>query len=168
MHFKNEKISYYQDKLGIMKFHLIVLFLLICGQGFCQTNSTKSDNYSSVSLAKDDPKFLALKDTEQAHLQIFIDSLALHGLDSANYRFGVKSDFVEKDDHEHMWSDVMSYDGKDFKGFFIDSAFVIKNIKTGDKVIINPKDIEDWSIYNLLTGKTTGNYSEMYLKEKEK
>ena len=52
-------------------------------------------------------------------------------------------------------------------GIFIDSAFDIKNIKTGDKVIIPRKDIEDWSVNNLITGKSIGYYSEMYLNSKK-
>ena len=150
-----------------MRIYLIsVLLVLIFSRGFCQT--TKSSNYSSISLIEDDSTFLALKDTAQAHLQIFIDSLTLHGLDTANYRFGVKTDFVENDEHEHMWSAATSYDNGKFRGYFIDSAFVIKNIKTWDKVVLNPKDIEDWSIYNKITGKTIGYYSEMYLNSKER
>jgi uncharacterized protein YegJ (DUF2314 family) len=148
-----------------MKICLTFLFIGIYTTGYCQKKVSGSENYSSVNLAKGDATFLALKDTAQTHLQNFIDSLNIHGRDTANYRFGVKSDFVEKDVHEHMWSLILSYADGNFKGVFIDSAFNIKNIKTWDRVIVHKKDIEDWSIYNRITGKTIGNYSEMYLKE---
>lgn len=146
-----------------MKLYLVLLLLLICAHGFCQTKTSGSGNYRSISLPKDDSTFLALKDTAQAHLQTFIDSLNIHGRDTANYRFGVKSDFVENDNHEHMWSLILSYNKGSFKGIFIDSAFDLKHIKTGDKVTINRAAIEDWSVYNKVTGKTIGYYSEMYL-----
>ncbi|HEY2583360.1 MAG TPA: DUF2314 domain-containing protein [Mucilaginibacter sp.] len=150
-----------------MKTCLSFVLLLICLQGLCQNNNNNSKNYSAVPLVRDDSTFLALKDTAQAHLQTFLDSLKIHGRDTLNYQFSVKSDFVENDIHEHMWSLILSYDNSDFKGFFIDSAFDIKNIKTWDKVVIHKMDIEDWSMYNKRTGKTIGYYSEMLLNKKE-
>jgi uncharacterized protein YegJ (DUF2314 family) len=146
-----------------MKKYLTFIFITICAQGFCQT----SGNYVSINLSKDDSTFLALKDTAQAHLQTFIDSLRVHGRDTINFQFAVKSEFVEKADHEHMWSLILGYDKGRFNGIFIDSAFVLKHIKTGDKVSINRKNIEDWTIYNKVTGKTIGYYSEMYLNSKQ-
>ncbi len=151
-----------------MKIYFSFLLLLICTPAFCQINTSGSGNYGSVGLPKGDSTFLALKDTAQAHLQTFIDSLNIHGPDTANYRFGIKSDFVEKGTHEHMWSLILSYNKGKFKGIFIDSAFDIKYIKTGDKVSINRVGVEDWSFYNKITGKTMGYYSEMYLEEKRK
>src|SRR5471030_716768 len=118
----------------MMKFFPALLLLLICTHAFCQKRD--SQNYGTVSLPKDDSIFLALKDTAQAHLHTFMDSLKIHGSDTTHYRFGVKSEFVQGDDHEHMWSLILSYNNGDFKGIFIDSAYVIKNIKTGDRVTI--------------------------------
>ena len=149
-----------------MKRYLMFLLILVTA-AHGQTKVSGSKTYQSVSLVKDDSTFLALKDTAQAHLQIFIDSLNKHSRDTANYRFTVKSDFIEGDEHEHMWSLIFVSNKDEFKGVFIDSAFTIKNINTGDKIIINRKDIEDWSIDNLVTGGHTGYYSEMYIKSKE-
>jgi len=126
-----------------------------------------AEHAGAVALPTGDSTFLALKDTAQAHLQTFIDSLKINGSNTAEYRFAVKSDFVENGHHEHMWSDILKYDSGKFKGLFIDSAFVIKNIKTGDEVSISRADIEDWFIYNKITDKTIGYYSEKYLKGKE-
>jgi len=151
----------------MMKSCLMLLFILVYTTAHGQTKVSGSKTYQSVSLVKDDSSFLALKDTAQAHLQIFIDNLNKHGRDTANYRFIVKSDFVEGDEHEHMWTLILGYNRDEFKGVFIDSAFTIKNIKTGDKVTINRKNIEDWSIDNLVTGTHIGYYSEMYIKSKE-
>lgn len=149
------------------KSFLIFLFTIGFTTAHSQTKESGSKIYESVSLVKDDSTFLALKDTAQAHLQTFIDSLNKYGRNTANYRFTIKSDFVEGDEHEHMWSLIFNYNNGDFKGIFIDSAFTIKNIKTGDKVIIRRESIEDWSIDNLITGKHIGYFSEMYIKSKE-
>src|SRR5580704_14747952 len=134
-----------------MKIRFACLFMIICAPAFCQIKTSGSGNYGSVGLPKGDSTFLALKDTAQAHLQTFIDSLNIHGPDTANYRFGIKSDFVEDDTHEHMWSLILNYDKGGFKGIFIDSAFDIKYIKTGDKVSIKRAGVEDWSFYNKIT-----------------
>ncbi|MEO6149986.1 MAG: hypothetical protein ABIN95_13410 [Mucilaginibacter sp.] len=66
-------------------------------------NQDKSANYETVHLDTDDKVFLALKETAQNKLPVFIDSIKLHGLDT-NYLFVVKSDFADGDEHEHMWS----------------------------------------------------------------
>ncbi|MDP9077331.1 MAG: DUF2314 domain-containing protein [Bacteroidota bacterium] len=151
-----------------MKRFLVFLFIVGYTAAHGQTKVSGNTIYQSVSLVKDDSTFLALKDTAQAHLHIFIDSLNKHGKDVEHYRFTIKSDFIEGDEHEHMWSLIFSYSNNNFNGVFIDSAFTIKNIKTGDKVSVNCKSIEDWSIDNLVTGAHTGYYSEMYIKSKER
>jgi uncharacterized protein YegJ (DUF2314 family) len=122
---------------------------------------------NAVSLPTDDSAFLALKDTAQAHLQIFIDSLNAHRTDT-NYSFKAKSDFVENTSHEHMWSEIEGYKDDRFNGIFIDSGYVVKNIKSGDPVHLKPADVDDWIIYNQKTDTQTGYYSESYLRGKQK
>jgi len=124
--------------------------------------------YSSVSLSKEDKIFLALKDTAQKHLQVFIESVNKHGHDFRNYEFHVKSDFVQNGLHEHMWSKVYEYKDGVFKGVFIDSAFTVKNVKMGDKVMIRRGLVEDWSIHDVVSNKTTGQFSMKYLDSKKK
>ncbi|MFI5162326.1 MAG: DUF2314 domain-containing protein [Sphingobacteriales bacterium] len=133
-----------------------------------QTVVKNSVEYTSVELKAEDKTFLVLKDTAQKHLQEFIDGINKHGNDVNNYRFAVKSDFVQDGHHEHMWSMIRTYKNGVFKGIFIDSAFIVKNIKMGDKVTINRSKIEDWSIENIPTGKIMGQFSIKYLESKKK
>jgi uncharacterized protein YegJ (DUF2314 family) len=65
-----------------------------------------------------------------------------------------------------MWSRIYERNNDVFKGIFIDSAYEVKNIKTGDTVAIDKNEIDDWSINNKLTGKTMGEFSIKYLKSK--
>ncbi len=134
----------------------------------CQTIRNDSMEYSSVHLDKDDKIFLALKDTAQKHLPLFISNLNKYGKDYKTYRFVVKSDFVQNGNHEHMWSRIFQYKDGVFKGVFIDSAFTVKDIKMGDRVVIKKEAIEDWSIDNAITGKSEGGFSIKYLESKEK
>jgi uncharacterized protein YegJ (DUF2314 family) len=136
---------------------------------FTACDNSKKDKTAAknvVQLKTDDEKFLALKDTAQAHLRTFIDSLKPHAADS-NYRFLIKSNYSEGKDNEHMWSVVYKYaDGK-FTGIFADSAVYLKNIKMGDPVLIKEADVEDWAMYDYPRNTEMGNFSDKYLRSKQ-
>lgn len=147
---------------------LSVLVLAACNQSQKSTKENdKKENASVVQLKTDDEKIAAFKDTAQAKLHIFLDSLKPHALDS-NYRFLVKSDFAEGADHEHMWSVVYKYAGGKFTGIFADSAILLKNLKIGAPVLINQKDVEDWAIYDYKRKTDLGNFSDKYLRSQQK
>ena len=141
------------------------LRLLLAGTILIASCKNRDRPKDAVALPKDDAIFLELKDTAQAHLQTFIDTLKAHAMDTS-YSFKMKSDYTEKDNHEHMWSDILGFKADTFRGVFTDSAFVLKNIKQGDKVAIARRDVEDWIIYNNKTRTQIGYYSESYLKSK--
>ncbi|OOQ58055.1 DUF2314 domain-containing protein [Mucilaginibacter pedocola] len=127
----------------------------------------EAGSIKTVMLDTDDAKFLAFKDTAQAHIGQFIDSLKPHALDS-NYRFLVKSDFVEGKKHEHMWSVVYKYNDSTFTGIFADSALDLHNIQPGAPVLIKQGEVEDWAIYDYKRNTDLGNFSDKYLKSKKK
>ncbi|WP_448700009.1 DUF2314 domain-containing protein [Mucilaginibacter sp. AW1-3] len=142
------------------------MFLGLCILLSCQSKKTDDKNKFVVGLEKNDSTFLALKDTAQSYLNVFIDSIRIHGTNK-KFRFAVKSDFVENNTHEHMWSQVNQYHNGKFEGVFIDSAYQIKNIKPGDAVVIPESAIEDWSIYDLKRNVRIGDFSEKYLRSKQ-
>jgi len=148
-----------------MKRILTSLFIFSILATGCKDHS-KSKAYGTTALSKDDSTFLVLKDSAQKKIKMFADSLDVHGMDYKNYRFLVKSDFVDGDKHEHMWSRIYKRNNDVFIGTFIDSAYDLKNIKTGDSVAIGKNDIEDWSIANQRIGKTFGEFSLKYLRSK--
>jgi len=152
-----------------MKCHILIFMCVFATLvANCQTVVKNNIEYKSVKLVAGDKVFLALKDTAQKHLQTFITGVNAHGLDLKNYRFDVKSDFVQNGRHEHMWSTIYEYKNGNFKGVFIDSAFTVKKMKMGQKVIINRSAIEDWSIENINTGKIIGQFSAKYLDSQKK
>jgi len=150
-----------------MKIYILVLLVSVCVSCFGQTKVEQNIEYKSVSLTAGDSTFLALKDTAQKYIGVFIDSLKTHGRDNVNYSFSIKSDFVENGIHEHMWSQVFLSDKNILKGVFIDSPFKLKNIKTGDKVTIKLSDVEDWIMEDLKRNTKKGYFSEKYLDSKE-
>lgn len=150
-----------------MKYLLSIVILLASFDGFCQSKIKNDTLYKSVSLAKDDAEFLALKAKAQKYIGEFIEAVNKYGRDAENYRLNVKSDFVDNGVHEHMWSQIIIYKNGVFGGVFADSPFKLKNIKTGQKVNIKKEDIEDWVIYNSKNEKIAGYFSEEYLKTKQ-
>lgn len=154
--------------MGMAKKWLLAPVLLLLAAGACNNaDKEKAGTVQSVNLKTDDEQFLALKDTAQAKINTFIDSLKPHALDS-NYRFLVKSDFVDGKEHEHMWSVVYKYTDGKFTGIFADSALYLKNIHPGDAVLIKQSDVEDWAVYDYLHNKDLGNFSDKYLRSKKK
>jgi uncharacterized protein YegJ (DUF2314 family) len=141
----------------------LLLLLVACNN----PKKEKSGGVAVVNLKTNDQQLLALKDTAQAKLNIFLDSLKPHALDS-NYRFLVKSDFAEGKQHEHMWSVVYRYADGRFTGIFADSAIYLRNIKMGAPVLVKAKDVEDWAMYNYLRKTDMGNFSDKYLRSKQK
>jgi len=131
-----------------------------------KTGKSADGKISVVGLKTDDPKIQAFKDSAQNNMHIFVDSLNAHGLDS-NYRFIVKSDFADGSKHEHMWSVVYKYDKGKFNGIFADSAFYLRTIKSGDRVVVKQGDIEDWAIYDNKRNTELGNFSDKYLRSKQ-
>ncbi|MFC0517009.1 DUF2314 domain-containing protein [Mucilaginibacter angelicae] len=114
-------------------------------------------------LKKDDPTFLALKDTAQKYMPQFIEALTKK---TEGFKFVIKSDFKDGDTHEHMWSQILEYKSDKFSGTFIDSAVDVKNVHMGDTVLVNVNDVEDWAIYDDKDERVAGAFSEKYLESK--
>ena len=138
---------------------LLVFYVTV---GFGQSKTEKNTQYYAIKRAKEDSTFLALKAVAQKSMAKFIDSLQKNGVNIQDYRFSVKSDFADKNHHEHLWSQILAFENGYFVGIFIDASVTLKNIKFGDSVRIKKEDIEDWEIENLKTQTHSGYFSENY------
>lgn len=150
-----------------MRTHLIIAGLALLAIQACKQPAKKEDNFTVVNLKDDDSIFLALKDTAQHHIKEFTDSLKLHVTDADNYNFIVKSDYLDGEKHEHMWSEVHAFNNNLLEGVMIDSPFYLKNIKLNDRVKVKLDDVEDWVIYDKPHNRKVGDYSAAYLKSKQ-
>jgi uncharacterized protein YegJ (DUF2314 family) len=148
-----------------MKNVLFIALMLVFNNTFGQTKVENNIKYQSVALAANDREFLRLKDTAQKHMPEFLALLKKYGADYDNYRFIVKSDFVDAQEHEHMWSQIVGYSNGVFKAVFIDSPFAVKNIKNGDKITIKNANVEDWAVFKN-NEFISGDFSEKYLSSK--
>lgn len=81
---------------------LITGLLLACVITSCHNEPDRiyDADKGITGLQKDDPTFLALKDTAQAYMQDFITSVELHSVDTHYYHI-VKSEYAEMDTYEH-------------------------------------------------------------------
>ncbi|MGG9964324.1 DUF2314 domain-containing protein [Ferruginibacter sp. SUN106] len=116
-----------------------------------------------TTLPAGDAKFLALKDTAQKYMDEFITGFKINGHND-NYAFTIKSNYSDKEINEHMWSAPIAFTNGVFTCVFVDSAYNVQNVKTGDTVRVNQKDIEDWTIYNYSDNTQRGYFSEKYLR----
>jgi uncharacterized protein YegJ (DUF2314 family) len=149
-----------------MKYLFLLGTLFITVSVIGQTKIDKNVKYEAIPLKKNDAGFLRLMDTAQKHMPQLLDLLKKHGADFANYRFVVKSDFAEGDEHEHMWSQIIGYANGSFKAIFIDSPFTVKNVKNGDRVTIKKETVEDWAAFKNNT-RIAGDFSDKYLNSKQ-
>jgi len=148
-----------------MKHRFIYISLLLISLQACNSHDKKAAK-EVVNLPTADSTFLALKDTAQANMGQFIDSMKRHVKDEKNYIFAVKSDFIEKGEHEHMWSRVFILEDGSFQGMLVDSPYILKNIKMQDEVKVSLKDVEDWVIYDEIHNNKIGSFSSKYLESK--
>jgi uncharacterized protein YegJ (DUF2314 family) len=122
-------------------------------------------NEPVTMLNKDDPNFLALKDTAQKYMPQFIEAVLKN---TEGLKFVIKSEFKDGETHEHMLSQVFEFKSNKFSGVFIDSAINVKNVHSGDAVSVSIKDVEDWVIYNDKGERIAGAFSEQYLEDKRR
>jgi len=142
-----------------------LIFFSACGDHKKDDRVIDKEN-GITGLKKNDPTFLRLMDTAQKYLPDFIASFQKHKGDT-NYYYTIKSDYEENETHEHMWSSPVSITGNTIKCVFIDSAYELHNIKTGDTITMKLTDVEDWTIYDYSNRTKMGYFSEKYLKGQE-
>lgn len=121
-------------------------------------------SYGIILKKQDDTAFVRLMQKAQAELPVFVDSLKQLSK-NPGYRFAIKSAFTQNEETEHMWSEITSFDGKNFTGIFTDSAYVITNIKTGDPVSIKKDKVEDWIIFDNVHEQQYGYFSKEFLHD---
>ncbi len=68
----------------------------------------------------------------------------------------VKAPFKYSDGREWMWVLVTSWKGDKIEGILNNKPYYIKNLHSGDKVIVNEKDIFDF-VYHIVDGTEIGN-----------
>ena len=136
-----------------------IIFLLIaaCILTSCNGQSTKSKD-TVVYAESNDPELEKAKQDALLNLGSFIESYNAHSNDSV-YEYYLKVDFIDNEEHEHMWISVNKIENGQFEGVLSNNPQIIKNVKFGDLVKIKKDQIEDWIIMNTETDEMEGGYS---------
>ncbi|MDD4993763.1 MAG: DUF2314 domain-containing protein [Paludibacter sp.] len=142
------------------------LLLLICLVTLSCKHKTNQAIDPIINAEANDKELEKAKTEALKRFDYFIESLKKHAADTA-YMYSLKIDFVENDQHEHMWVNITKMENDTFVGILGNEPQIIKNYKFGDKVIIKKEQVEDWILYNSITKKMEGGYSIEVFQNRE-
>lgn len=142
---------------------LLVITLLTVVSCSGQTNKTDDP----IVLANGaDPELENARKEAMSMLGYFITSMDQHSKDTLT-EFYVKMDFVDKDEHEHMWVFVYRYEKDMFHGYLANVPTIVKNAVYGQPIEVRKSAIEDWMILDLRTDKREGAFSSKVLSTRK-
>jgi uncharacterized protein YegJ (DUF2314 family) len=111
-------------------------------------------------VAPDDPAMTKAIEEARSTLGKFI--AAVEAPTKNQSQFSIKTPFVDGAKSEHIWLLPVTYDGKQFHGVVNNEPQDVKNVKLGDKVIIQPADVSDWMYVD--DGRLVGGYTLRVLR----
>lgn len=82
---------------------------------------------------------------------------ALEHPQAGQYDFEVKKPFRQGEVVEHIWLSRVSFKGNRFHGYVDNYPRLIKGLKMGDRVSVNPDEISDWAYVQ--NGRLVGGYT---------
>jgi uncharacterized protein YegJ (DUF2314 family) len=132
----------------------------------CAGPSVKS-NDPIISVPEKDPELEKAQKDALANLDYFIKSFNAHLMDTL-FHYSLKVDFVKNEEHEHMWITLKKIINDKFQGILDSDPEIIKNIKSGDLIIITKDQIEDWMIIDTKTKSWEGGFSVKVLEKRKK
>lgn len=141
---------------------LFCLFLLLTG---CEQSSIPKGTPDDpiVAVDPDDPEMAAAEAKARATLDEFIQALQSPAPNQSE--FGVKHEFRENGESEHMWITDLSFSDGKFSGRLGNTPGVLKNIKEGDAVSIDRSEVEDWLYFQ--DGDLVGGHTVKVLMGRE-
>ncbi len=143
-------------------FLLILLsFFLSCKE---KTEKTEKTVDPVVYAESNDRELEDAKNQALSRLDYFINSFKKKNNDST-YIFSIKIDFIENDQHEHMWITIDRIENNKFFGVLDNDPETIKNYKLGDRITVKKEQIEDWAI--MTNNEMEGGYSVKVLQKRQ-
>jgi uncharacterized protein YegJ (DUF2314 family) len=86
---------------------------------------------------------------------VFIQALQKPGPGQSD--FEVKKYFVQNGAVEHLWLADVTFSGNRFHGYVDNRPVIIKGLKMGDRVSVDPDEISDWAFVD--HGRLIGGYT---------
>jgi uncharacterized protein YegJ (DUF2314 family) len=112
-------------------------------------------------VADDDPRMNAAIAKARATVNTFI--VALKSPKAGQTQFSIKMPVTEGKHTEHMWLFPVDYDGKKFHGPINNDPDLVKNVKIGQEMTVDPTQISDWMYVE--KGKLVGGYTLRVLRD---
>lgn len=140
-------------------------FLLLLLSFFLSCKEKTEKTVDPVVYAESNDRELEnAKNQALSRLDYFINSFKKKNNDST-YIFSIKIDFVENDQHEHMWITIDRIENNKFFGVLDNDPETIKNYKLGDRITVKKEQIEDWAI--MTNNEMEGGYSVKVLQKRQ-
>ena len=141
-----------------MRRRLLILLIAVLAATGC---GRKNPADKVFHVADDDPRMNAAMEKARSTVNTFIT--ALKSPKPGQSEFGVKMAFTDGKQVEHMWLSPVTYDGKVFHGTVNNDPEMVKNVKLGQKVSVEPSKISDWMYVQ--NGKLVGGYTIRVLRD---
>ena len=124
-------------------FAVIVCFILSIGIS-CQVTPTEKPG-NTVPISSSDALMNTAIQQAQDTLPLFIK--ALQNPKPCQTDFSIKVRFpYEGGNYEHMWVDHLTFSDNRFAGILANIPEEVENLRLGDPVSVDMKDISDWTI----------------------
>lgn len=142
---------------------MISLVALLAGPSGAQTLIDKAARDDTARVESGDPEMTAAIAKARAGLDVFLARADDPGDNQRD--FSVKVKVPLRDHSEFLWLRPFVRDGDHFVGRVVNTPRDIANLKYGDRLAFERKDIADWSYKQ--NGRVIGNYTACVLIARE-
>ena len=147
-----------------MWLRLIAVVLLVVGALACEDRSAKGKAPAGVMTVKnDDPEMAAAVAKAQETLPRFISALRLPSPSQTDFMITVG--FTDSGaGPEYMSVTPVTYDGTRFHGKLHNEPVMVRSVKLGDDVSVEPSRVVDWMYIE--DGRMVGGYMQRVLRDR--
>lgn len=131
-----------------MKYLIFLAITLLCLLSCADKNAAPINKWeldtNTRSLNVTNPSYQEARQLAQADISRFVE---LFRVKSDSLEFYIKTSFSDEMGVEHMWVSVYSVEGDSVLGTVDNDPIKIQKKQFGDSVIVNIRDIGDFSVY---------------------
>lgn len=139
----------------------IVCSLIVLGIVSCNNKAKEEQANENISyIDKDDEEINDAIRKAKASFKQFEKAFSLDSKNEQYYGFTIKEAFPTPDgSKEHMWIGEISFDGTNYTGVLANEPIHVTEVKYGDTITINTKNISDWMYFDRQLNLAHGGYT---------
>ncbi|UPT66648.1 MAG: DUF2314 domain-containing protein [Sphingobacteriales bacterium JAD_PAG50586_3] len=141
-----------------MKIVYILSVLVILSCVSCNNKSAEKEKVVDKVVRVQDEDIAINNAIAKAKSTLPLFDKALNSTNEDFTDFAIKAEYVEDDEHEHIWLNNISKAKGFYYGTINNTPESITYIKLGDRVKVNVNDISDWVYYDK-NDKAVGGYT---------